>query len=147
MDLIKNSLEEVNISPLAWEKDVEKFTELRINQLIADKQELADQPLITIALDFKSIEKDDLDFLLGSIYSQEFPAFEVLVPSELQDITDLSYENLKFISSFNKEKALKEARGTHILFVEDNIFLEPRTLRYLYNHRELLHKSWSERGR
>lgn len=138
LDLIKNSLEEVkkNMSPLAWEKAVEKFRELRINQLLSDKQEMADHPLITIALDFNSIKKYDLDFLLGSIYSQEFPAFEVLAPLELKNQINLPYENLKFISSLNKEKALKEARGMDILFVEDNIFLEPRTLRYLYSHRE-----------
>lgn len=138
LHLIKDSLEEVkgNISSLAWDKDVEKFHELRINQLICDKMVLAEEPLISIVLDFDKITGDDLSFLLGSIYSQEFPAFEVLAPLRLKDLADLDYENLKFIPALNKEKALEEANGSHIIFVEDKIFLEPRTLRYLYNHRE-----------
>jgi len=155
INLINNSLNDVkrNISPKAWAKDVEKFKDLRIDHLIIDKTEMANKPLVSIIINIPKIAADDLNFQLGSIYSQEFPAFEVIIPSQLSDLISddfLDKENLRCLeksvhttpylsdSELNKEtdfknKALLISKGKYIQIIEDNIFFEPRALRKMYN--------------
>lgn len=141
LKLINQSMNEIKkeISVEAWDEYVEKFNDLRINNLIYDKKEMANNPLMTIVINLNKIRKDEINFLLGSIYSDNFPAFEVIVPHGLLKIISDDYckkENLKgLISKENfKNQSLKAAKGNCIIFIEDNIFFKPGALRSMYNY-------------
>ena len=156
--LINSSLNDVKlkISSKAWAKDVEKFKDLRIDNLIKSRTEMADSPIISIVINIPKITTDKLNFQLGSIYSQEFPAFEIIISSKLYNQVSDDFknkENLKVLDeksddSLNlnhlsdekyygktnfKNRAFLISKGEYILFIEDNVFFEPRALRQMYN--------------
>ena len=141
LELINKSLNEVkkDMSVESWDMDVEKFHELRIENLIYDKKEMSENPLVTIVIHYDEIEPDELNFLLDSMYSQTFPAFEIIVPYNLSEmISDsiLKNENLKLLKTDKnfKNESLKIAKGNNIIFVEDMVFFEPETIRFMYNY-------------
>ncbi|MCZ3367107.1 MULTISPECIES: CDP-glycerol glycerophosphotransferase family protein [Methanobacterium] len=124
----------------SWERLKSSFGDLRVDELITDKMEMASNPLITIALNPENIDLNGMENLLSSIYAQDFPAFELLVNTSLKDVVSdnwLNNPNLKFLDSKDKKSfknnSLTQANGNFILFVEDLVILDPRTLRHMFN--------------
>ena len=96
---------------------------------------MAENPIITLVVDPYKISKEEMSLILKSIYSQNFPAFEVLIPKRLSKLISseiLAYENLHFIDPKDKNVknfAIKKAKGEYISFIEDNVILDPLTLK------------------
>ncbi len=124
-----------DLLPESWIKLKESFADLFIDNLIHNRSDMAQNPIITLVVDPGKISHEDLILTLKSIYSQNFPAFEVFIPKRLSNLIPsefVDYENLHFIESKDKNiknYAIKTAKGKYISFIEDNIILNPLTLK------------------
>ena len=139
-----NSLELINdsfisikkkLSPESWQKLEKSLDGLFIDDLIHSRNLMAENPIITLVVDPGEISKQEMSLMLKSIYAQNFPAFEVLIHKRLSDLIPaeiIAYENLHFIDPKDnnlKNYAIKKAKGEYISFIEDNVILNPFTLK------------------
>lgn len=107
-------------------------------------------PKISVIIPVYNDEKY-LSTCLDSVFNQVFKDFEVIcvndgsTDSSLDILNHYSqkYDNFKFISQTNqgqssaRNKGLEYAKGSYILFLDGDDFLEPETLGYLYNESEM----------
>lgn len=141
LELIKDIVLSIktNIYPSTWLKLKDAFPDLFIDNLIYNRSLMAENPIISIILDPKEISENDLLLMLDSIYAQDFPAFEILIPEKISDKLSngvLQKENLHLIDSENKDfknVALKKSKGKYALFIENSIILNPNTLKIFFN--------------
>jgi CDP-ribitol ribitolphosphotransferase len=135
--LINDTIQSIkkDLLPDSWIKLKKSFADLFIDNLIYNRSDMAENPIITLVVDPGKISREDLILTLKSIYSQNFPAFEVLIPKRLSNLIPseiVDYENLYFIDSKDKNLknyAIKKAKGEYISFIEDNVILDPLTLK------------------
>lgn len=128
-----------SIFPQKWDRIKKLNPDLFIKGLTDSRMTMAENPIITIVLNPEKISKEDLHFMINSIYMQDLPAFELLMPECLCDKLSediIQKENLHFINSKGqnfKNFALKKAKGEYILFTDDYIILNPTALRTFFN--------------
>ena len=121
--------------PKSWIELKESFADLFIDNLIHNRTVMAENPIITLVLNPSEISKDELSLMLRSIYAQNFPAYEVIIHKRLSDLIPaeiIDYENLHLIDPKDnnfKNYAIKKAKGEYISFIEDNVILNPLTLK------------------
>lgn len=132
------SLKEL-LFPQKWLRIKKLNPDLFTNPLTDDRNVMAENPIITIAINPEKISEKDMHLMLDSIYAQDFIAFEVLIHRSLSDKLPaevMQRENLQLIDPKGtdfRNFALKGAKGEYILFLDDYIILNPHTLRMLFN--------------
>ncbi len=113
-------------------------SDLSLADGLRTKEELAYAPLVTIAVT-DGVSREHAGQVLFSIYSQNMPAFEVIVHKRLEPYVDSSYqqkENFRFVDAASaaefKNKAFDYASSRYIQIIDEDILLMDYTLRYMY---------------
>lgn len=139
LELINDSISNIkkNVFPRTWLKLKKSFRDLNIDDLIYNRDLMAENPVMSIVLDLNEISKSDLELILNSIYAQDFPAFELLIHENLYKASSkiLNAENLHTINPVNdsfKNCALNESKGKYVLFVNEPILFDPKTFKTFY---------------
>ena len=129
-----------DIFPETWLKLKNSFQDIYIDDLIYNRSLMAENPIVTIALNPGEIKEDELLLMLNSIYAQDFPSFELLIHESLSDKIPaeiMQKENIHLINSKGenfKNCALNESKGKYFLVIDNFIVLNPITLRtFFYN--------------
>jgi len=123
--------------PQSWENLINEYHDININYLIDNKKEMAEKPNITIILS-PNVSKSELLLMVQSIYGQDLPAFEILIPTNLGNKLNseiLKHENIHILDAESKDFknfALKHSKGKYILFLDDFTILSPNSLRVLF---------------
>ncbi len=123
----------------SWKKLSTEYQDININKLIDNKIEMAENPIITLVLSPNNISKSKLLLMVQSIYGQDLPAFEILIPNNLVDELSFeiqTYENIHSLDSDYgnfKNFALKHSKGEYILFLDDFTILGPNSLTTILN--------------
>ncbi|MDR1721891.1 MAG: glycosyltransferase family 2 protein, partial [Methanobrevibacter sp.] len=137
-----------------WEKTKRKNKFIDLENLITNKKEMAENPLISIVIDIQNINSENLERLINNIYNSSIPYFEILISSESLSNNSLSTESLSSESSneslkINKEiinrrnfhilesngaefrnEALNSSKGKYFILLDNEVFLSPDFLKY-----------------
>ena len=141
LELINDSILSIkkDLLPNSWLELKKSFADLFIDNLIYNRTVMAENPVITLILNPSEITKDDLVLMIKSIYAQNFPGFEVLIHKRLSDWVSadiMGYENFHIIDPLDndfRKYTIKKAKGEYISFIEDNVILNPLTLKSYFN--------------
>jgi glycosyltransferase involved in cell wall biosynthesis len=110
-----------------------KYSKLLGNYILTNDSYIKD-PFISVIIDDININKEDLNLLLDSIYSQGFKSFDLIINENLKELINDSYknstnENLKKLNNSyktNTKENLKELTNnsykTNIRFLKDKNF-------------------------
>lgn len=124
--------------PQSWETLTNEYHDININNLIDNKNEMAENPNITLILSPKNVSKSKLLLMVQSIYGQDLPAFEILIPTNLGNKLNseiLKNENIHILDAESKDFknfARKQSKGKYILFLDDFTILSPNSLKVLF---------------
>ncbi len=109
-----------HVSEREWEKLLKRHEDIDLAKGFMQTSEMAAKPKVSIILNAK-ISSKQLNMILGSIYNQLFPLFEVLVPVEIYGKIDDVYRrkaNLRTVDSVNGTtfgyEAMQAARGEFV---------------------------------
>lgn len=108
------------LSQEAWEAILRRNSDLELEKGFMTAVQMAADPIVTIAVT-GHFEAGKLDMVLGSMYNQLFPRFEVLIDKELYaGVPDVYREktNLRAIEG-GMEEAFKMSRGRYIIFINE----------------------------
>ena len=103
---------------------------------LATKEELAGYPRVTVVLS-GDYTTEQAGVMLGSLYNQTMPAFEVFVPQKYKEAVPeffLSCANLHLVpweSQDSKRLAMEESKGEYILFADEPLIFTEDTLRQM----------------
>lgn len=125
-----------------WNGIVRRHKDLNLNKGYMTKEELASSPLVSVVIG-QDLEVDKLNLVLGSLYNQNFPRFEVLVSESSRDEIDPVYRkmaNIHFVSDEGNygRKAIAQCRADSVMYIEEFVIFSKFTMRQLYNrlHRD-----------
>ncbi len=109
-----------HVSEREWEKLLKRHEDIDLAKGFMQTSEMAAKPKVSIILNAK-ISSKQLNMILGSIYNQLFPLFEVLVPVEIYGKIDDVYRrkaNLRTVDSVNGTtfgyEAMQAAKGEFV---------------------------------
>ena len=128
-----------NLFPHSWERLSNECLDLNINELIDNKMDMAENPLVSVAISCESIDFKKLKKMLMDIYHQDLPAFEILVDNHFEGLisNEFKYENLHFLEAEDmasfKNLAVRKAKGDYIIFFDDYYFLDPEMFKKMFN--------------
>jgi len=97
-----------------------------------------DNPYISVIIDNASIEQNDLNNLLDSLYNQTFKAFDIFINQKLKTKVSKNHSsmnNIHFLKDVNfKQTAIKESKSKYTIFIDipiiyDSKFLEKAFLK------------------
>ena len=126
----------------SWQNIVNHYSDLRVNDLINKKEEMAKNPLISVAISNSNMNSDKINLMLKYIYHQDFPAFELFISKRFEKLIspNFKHENLHFIedleNQYFKKLALDKSKGDYMIFFDDYYILAPDMFREMYNHLE-----------
>ena len=136
-DLIRQSREQ--LLPSDENRLIAENKDLRLERDLMTKTQLIEEPILTVFLS-GAADSGRVERLLTALYGQELPAFELLIDDGLQDclpdwISDM--ENVRYLPHQQEwtrlhQDALQETKGTHILFMEEDLAPAKSILRKLY---------------
>lgn len=133
---------EENMLPSQWQGLLEDHADLQLESGLLSKEELAENPLISVIISDKLPSKY-VNKVLSAYYHQIFPSFEVLVDESMADAVAEEYKgmmNLHFLEHRDtahwKKEALQQAKATHCIFVEEPIYPVARTIRQMFEAME-----------
>ena len=128
--------------PSQWQGILEDHADLQLESGLLSKEELAENPLISVIISDKLPSKY-VNKVLSAYYHQIFPSFEVLVDESMADAVAEEYKgmmNLHFLEHRDtahwKKEALQQAKATHCIFVEEPIYPVARTIRQMFEAME-----------
>lgn len=139
--LLKEHLEEYksNMNEKDWEVILRQNSDLKLEDGLKTKKELAGDPVISIVISDSFNEKNK--GMIDGIYQQSFPAFEILMDkncTELFPKEHLSQPNMHIIPHKRdmgkfKRKALEQCKGKFVLFLDEYCMPSYTIFRELYN--------------
>lgn len=104
----------------------EKNWDIPVGEIVAGnitdyRRYVCDDPIVSVII-AEDIGKEALTFTLKGLYNQEFPCFEVLIPDEVsayvKEELNSSINIRKIGTGYDKNKAVKAARGKYIIFID-----------------------------
>lgn len=121
-----------------WIEIAEEMSELDIKDGLRLPEKIVNEPLITVVLTSKISRKHRASFL-KSLYGQNCPNFEVLVPTDIYSDLENEYKNKQNLREIEKSKrrnniefVLDKARGKYITFADADILYNDNTLQLMY---------------
>lgn len=120
------------ISEESWNGILRRNSDLELEKGFRTAEEMASEPLVTIVVT-GSFDRKKIDMLLGSIYNQLFPRFEVMIDKKLMTaVSDIYIEKPNFrIIEGDKATALKAANGRYIIFMNEFAMFTKNSLRIM----------------
>lgn len=141
LGLLKKSILEYkrHLFPGMWDDLITAEPDLRLEEGILTKEELAMRPLITIAVSDR-VPGEYLNRLIASIYCQSFPAFIVYVHAKHAERIDENYRrkiNLTVLeedmdTAAFKNRILGLAKSPYLAFIDEPIYLGFNTYEKFY---------------
>lgn len=126
-----------HISKGEWERLVGRHKDIGFDGTFMTAAEMVASPKVSLILAVERPSRD-LNLMLGSIYSQLFPRFEVLVPVEAYGKIDDLYRrkmNLRVIDSRIgspfKNEALAAAKGEYVMLLNEFVLFTKNSLRQM----------------
>lgn len=140
-DILKELYENYlsNLSDKDREAVYSQHEDLRLRNGMMNKEELAADPLITVAIS-DEVPAEKVASLVNGYYNQSFPAFELLVgsiaacsiPDEVRSRLNLHVMDACDTSSF-KKMALSKAKGRYVIFTDEYLVPSTSTLSEIYS--------------
>jgi CDP-ribitol ribitolphosphotransferase / teichoic acid ribitol-phosphate polymerase len=128
-----------DLFPHSWKRLSNECIDLNINELINNKIDMAENPLVSVAIFCKSIDLKKLKKMLMNIYHQDLPAFEILIDNHFEKLisNEFKYGNLHFLDAKDmasfKNLAVLKAKGDYIIFFDDYYVLDPEMFKSMFN--------------
>ncbi len=126
-----------HVSEREWEKLLKRHEDIDLAKGFMQTSEMAAKPKVSIILNAK-ISSKQLNMILGSIYNQLFPLFEVLVPVEIYGKIDDVYRrkaNLRTVDSVNGTtfgyEAMQAARGEFVAVFNEFSMYTKNSLKHM----------------
>ena len=110
------------ITDTQWKGILSRHKDLELEKGYMMPEELAKIPTVSIIVS-ADVDKEKLDLILGSIYSQQFQRFEVLVPAKYIGMMDNGYlkkSNFHIVEGDSfKINAIKESKGKYVAIIDE----------------------------
>ena len=126
-----------HVSEREWEKLLKRHEDIDLAKGFMQTSEMAAKPKVSIILNAK-ISSKQLNMILGSIYNQLFPLFEVLVPVEIYGKIDDVYRrkaNLRTVDSVNGTtfgyEAMQAAKGEFVAVFNEFSMYTKNSLKHM----------------
>ncbi len=125
--------------PGMWQAITCAEADLRLERGILTKEELARQPLVTVAIS-DQVQGSCLNRVIESFYCQSFPAFALVVHARQKEYLDPRYlarKNLTLLeedmdTGAFKNRVLDEAASPYLAFLDEPVYMGQATYENIY---------------
>lgn len=111
-----------HITDKQWQELLNRHKDLKFEQGFLAPAELAKQPSVSFIIE-RGLTAEKLNMVLGSMYNQLFPRFEVLLYSPDAEKADAAYRsraNLRIIDeNLSLGEAMETSKGKYVLIVDE----------------------------
>lgn len=125
-----------------WKKLIASHRDLDLERGFMSAEEMDRDPLVSVII-MPGHTAEKIDMMLGSMYNQAFPRFEILAPETLAGSIDKAYRdkvNLKFIKGDNAEEVLaavtEKARGKYVIIFDQFAMFTKNSLKLMVSKLE-----------
>ena len=122
-----------------WQRLTNNHKDLQLEKGFMTIEEIANNPVVSILVT-ADVSADKLNMILGSIYNQGFPRFEVLVSKSNTPKIEEAYKNklnFKVIENDDSVRgACEQTKGKYILIFDEFAILTKNTLRLMVSKLE-----------
>lgn len=127
----RTSLYRQHITLEQWQELMARHQDLELEKGFMPQEELAETPLVSIMVS-KGIPVERLGMVLGSIYNQQLPRFEVLVSEETaRSIEEFYKDKANFRVICGEEHFLEEAKGKYVLIFDEFAMFTKNSLKLM----------------
>lgn len=127
-----------NISEKTWDGIVKSNSDLGLENGLMTKEELAVNPVVSFVVT-NSVEPQSIPFIIGGLYNQSVPAFEIILPYEFMDFVPEKYIKARNLKIIDKESGsdciaiINNALGQYINIISEDVFCTVNCIRVMYN--------------
>lgn len=123
-----------HITEKQWGKLIRKHRDINLENGFMDIKEMAMNPRLSIVVSAEA-SSNELNLMLGSIYNQLFPMFEVILPEKNYDVIDVTYKekiNLRCIADDDfMDNAVEASKGEYIVFLNEFAMFTKQSLKQM----------------
>ena len=106
-----------------------RHEDLELEKGFMTQEELTKTPVVSIII-YGDMPSEKINMILGSIYNQLFPRFEILATEEIASFAEDSYrDKANFRVACSREQALREAKGSYVLLFDEFAMFTKNSLR------------------
>lgn len=122
-----------HISEKEWLNLVKRHRDLDLDHGYMSLSEMAEKPLISVILS-AIVAPEKINLMIESLYNQNFPRFEMLIPEDRKESLNHKYkdrQNISFVANEGKEfkeEALKNATGKYVIIADEYVIFNKNTL-------------------
>lgn len=130
-----------HIDDSQWKRLLDRHRDINLAEGFKSLAEMAASPKVSIVID-ADIDEHRLDMMMGSVYNQLFPLFEVLVSQEAYEKLDDVYRkklNLQAVAESEgdfRNCAVKAAKGSMVMIMDDFIMFTKHSLKQMVSRLE-----------
>ena len=124
--------------PSSWIRLEKKYEEFNLNNLTDNHMVMAKNPYVSIIICVKD-KKIDFNRLIYKLYDSVLPNFEIIISEKKSKVIDYEIHdksNFHIISHEENEdfinKAVDISKGKYLLIIDQDIFVSPNFLKYMY---------------
>jgi glycosyltransferase involved in cell wall biosynthesis len=122
-----------HISDSKWKELCNRHKDLEFSKGFLTQEEMAENPVVTISIS-KDIPRAKFNKVLGSLYNQNFPLFEILIEENQWEMLDEIYKNkknLRKVSSISKDVICSQGKGKYVMFFDQFAMVTKNSLKLM----------------